>query len=1000
MSKRLLWYLLVLSFAPFVAFGQSSGKIVGVITDAETGEALPGVNVSLDGTTYGAATDVDGYYVILNVPVGTYDVRANFIGYGDKLYTGVRVSANVTTEQNFELAEAVIEGEAVVVTARKPLVEKNVTQSISLVTSEELENIPVRGFNEVMALQNSVVVQDDEVYIRGGRSDEVGYYLDGASSMSVVNNTQAVHIIQEAVEEFQVLAGGYTAEFGNANSGIIRTELRTGTSQYNASIDFQTDNFATEGEQFLGTYSYGHTNTVATLSGPLFSNKIRFFFAGENTYEKDRDVRFSEGFEFRGLVDTEPLNPQNNPGSNNFGPDTVDLVYPDGFTPNRSFERWALNGTLLFDYQPIRLRLSGVYKNENFEFPAMNTDAVGGGTRAPMLAVNNTRGQYDEDVSVLLGAKLTHVLSPKTLYSVRFNYFQSRLERFDDLMGNDWTSWYDSAAVHQASDGRYVYRDEYRPQYNYQLQGMPFARDGSPPVFYRIAKEQYWGGALDFTSQIGRHHELKIGGDFRQFEMRRYQVNAGAISVIGTNDDWNSFADVPGNAFAAQGRPNHYGYDFKGNEIDDGFDAPRKPLFAAFYIQDKIEYNDLIINVGLRFDHFDTDDRKLINPEEPEIDGNFVDESAWEDVDPFQQISPRLGLSFPVSERTVFYLQYGKFLQMTELNNIYFGTQEYGRQIAVGGNYFINPVGFGLEPTKTTSYEMGFRQQISDVAAFDIAGFYRNVRGQVQVGRQNVNPTAGITAYDILINGDFATTKGMDFKLTMRRTNRLQAQLNYTYTNAEGTGSNETSYRSALYLGTQTPTTVNPLDFSQSHTGALNLDYRFNKGDGGPILENLGANVLFTFSSGHPFTFANPQVGGQSDAYTAGIDYELDTRSRVAAEQLNASTTPWNFLTDLRLDKWFNLTEGLRANVYMRVNNLFNSQNVINVYQATGNASDDGFLSNPERSGATIAANGGEDYVNLYKALNLENGQAYWDQIGQELYGHPRQIFFGIKLSY
>ncbi|MCB0276252.1 MAG: TonB-dependent receptor [Calditrichaeota bacterium] len=998
MSRRLLFLTVLLSMLPVILLGQSSGKLVGVVTDQKTGEPLPGVNVSLDGTTFGAATDVDGYYVILNVPVGTYTIRANFIGYAEQAFSGVRVSASTTTEINFSLSEAVIEGETVVVTATKPLVEKNTTSSVSLVTSAELESIPVRGFNQVIALQNSVVVQDDEVYIRGGRSDEVGYYLDGASSTSPISNTQTVHIIQEAVEEFQVMAGGYNAEFGNANAGIIRTELRTGGSQYKASIDFQTDKFAGEGEQFLNTYSYRHHTGVATLSGPLFSNKIRFFVAGENTDQGDRQVRFSEGFSFTGLEDSNPQNPN----VTNHEPDIIDLKYPAGFTPQNGFERWAANGTLLFDYQPISLRLSGVYKNET-------TDYSGGsqGLNTPMLNILNDRYMYDEDESLLLGLKLTHVLSPKTLYSVRFNLYNRRLERFDSYFGNDWALWYDRAAVAAHTDSAVVYRTRWNPEYDYRINGIPMSRNGDPSATYRLQKEQYLGGAFDFTSQVGRHHELKVGLDARQYTMRRIALLASAVNVLGEDFpdaerfDPSLLNAEERNTFARSARVANYGYDFFGNELDDGFDGARKPIMASAYFQDKVEYNDLIVNFGLRYDYFDTDDYTLKNPTSPLRDGNdFILESEWKEVDPFQQVSPRLGFSFPVSEKTVFYLQYGKFIQMTELNNIYFGGQDLSRQIVVAGNFFANPIGFGLEPTRTTAYEIGFRQQLSDVAAMDVAGFYRNVIGQIQVGVQDTDPTSGISQFAILQNGDFATTKGLDLKLTMRRTNRLQAQFNYTYSNAEGTGSNETSYRSAVDRNTATPTTVNPLDFNQTHTGAINLDYRYGKNDGGSILKNAGANVLLTFSSGHAYTAANPLQGGQADPYTAGVGYMSDTRSRQALEALGASTTPWNFITDLRLDKSFDLTSRLNAQIYMRVTNLFNAKNVLNVYQATGSATDDGFINDRTRSETTISANGGQQYIDLYNALNTVNGQSYWDNLGLQLYGHPRQIFFGLKLSY
>jgi len=285
------------------------------------------------------------------------------------------------------------------------------------------------------------------------------------------------------------------------------------------------------------------------------------------------------------------------------------------------------------------------------------------------------------------------------------------------------------------------------------------------------------------------------------------------------------------------------------------------------------------------------------------------------------------------------------------------------------------------------------------VAAFDIAGFYRNVKGQVQVDQVKPAPGTGLNPFNILVNGDFTTTKGMEFSLTLRRFNRLQAQLNYTLNRAEGTGSTRTSAVGALEQNSPRPTVINPLDFSQTHRGSINLDYRWGRNDGGALLQNTGVNVLFTFNSGHPYTFAQSDVG-QANAYNAGVDYLLDTRSRRALEQVGHSTTPFVYNFDLRVDKTFNLMKNLQATVYMRVNNLFNTKNVINVYPSTGTPDDDGFISNRQVARPFIEANGGEDYVNEYRAINIENGQAYWDELGLQLYGHPRQIFFGIKLNY
>ncbi len=998
MFKKIIMLLLLV---PFLAFAQETGKIAGVVKDKSTGEPLPGVNVVIEGTSYGSATDVDGYYVILNVPVSTYTIRASYIGYKDVVVENVRVSAGVTTELNFELEPTTLElEEAIVITAERPLVEKNLTQSVSLVTSKQIETIPVRGLGSLLALQNSVVIQDGAIHIRGGRSEETGYYLDGASISSPLSNQQAIYVIQEAIEEFQVLAGGYTAEFGGANSGIIRTQLKTGTQNFHASLDFQTDKFVKQEQKFLDTYSYQHHIAVATLSGPLFNKKIRYFLALENSYYGDNQVRFSKGYEFPNIVNKAPIQPDPD------NPDTMTIWYPDGFTPHNTTNRYALNGTLLFDYSPIRVRFSGTY---NFRRTYLDG--------APWLNIFNNRQVYDDLNSALFTGKITHILSPKTFYEVNLSYFYWKSERGDDYFDKDWHKWSDSAAVYDYTGGKVVYRDPWRNWPAYQLLGINFSRDGSYSNFYYQRKYNYLGGALDFVTQYGRHHELKMGIDARYYTVRYFDIAPSVMRFtlppeVGQRlgfDTYGSIDAVPVKKWIDNGGVDAYGYDIYGNEINDDKDygdgiyveGPKHPLFFAAYIQDKIEFNDLIINAGLRFDYFDPDDKKLRDPANPKVDqaSSLIPKDEWVKVDPYVQVSPRLGFSFPVSEKTVFYLQYGKFIQMPALNQMYFSTFRMSRQIVQGGFYYINPIGFGLEPMRTTSYEIGFRQQLSNVAAFDITGFYKNVKGQITVDRQVAAQGAVISDYERFVNGDFATTKGLEFRLTLRRTHRLQAQVNYTLTNAEGTGSTNTSYHAAINRGTVKPTVVMPLDYNQTHRGAINLDYRFGKNDGGPILERFGANFLFTFNSGHPYTHVYAPPGGQVDPYSAGVDYMNDTRSRQALEQIGASRTPWNFNIDMRLDKTFTLFGKMDATIYARVTNLLNTKNVINVFEMTGTATDDGYLTDPTRSGQNIATYG-QEYAELYRVMNIENGGSYHHLVGRELYSEPRQILFGIKLQY
>ena len=983
MFKKLLLISVIVSMLPFALLAQSTGKIVGQITDQATGEPLPGVNVTVDNTLLGANTDFDGYYVILNVPVNVYTVRASFIGFQEVAVEGVRVSANITTDVNFQLKETPLElGEVIVITGARPLVEKNITQSYSLVTAEQMESIPVRGLNNILDLQASVVVQDGNVHIRGGRSNETGYYLDGASIVNPVNNQRSVYVIQDAVEELQVLAGGYTAEFGGANSGIVKSDLKTGTSDYHFSLDAQTDNFVDNGKRFLDTYSYGESIISGTVSGPIMMNNIRFFIAGENWYTGDNAKRFSEGFTFNNLVDVEP----NNPAVANGNPDTVSLNYLPGFTPRNAFNQYSLNGTLLFDFKPIQFRLTGVY-----------TTSANRTSTAPMTNMLNSRQLVTNLNDMLLSGKLTYVFSGTSFLDVKASYYNRNSETEDPWFGTDWRKWADSLAISNFTNGAVTYRDRWRSPYAYRLLGIPFNREGTAPGNYVQTKQDYIGGNVDFVTQANKYNEIKVGGEIRLFTVRQYSINPVVMEDVET---YGREDLVPDDVMAGRAG-NIYGYDYWGNEIESGFNGPRKPVFGAFYVQDKMEFKDLIINAGLRLDYFDTDDKVLRDPSNPVVDfnTNLIAESEWSDKKPVTEVSPRLGISFPISQKTVFYAQYGKFIQMPELNNVYYNNRQLGRQIVSGGFFYLAPIGFAMDPMKTTQYELGFRQQMGEVAAIDITGFYKNVKGYPTTVRVPAAPGADIQTYYAITNGDFATTKGLEFKVNLRRVNRLQAQLNYTLTDAEGTGSGESTYYGAVYRGTQVPTITSPLEFEQTHRGSVILDYRWGVNDGGPVLERLGANAVFTFSSGHPYTTAYAPPGGQADPYTAGVDYMQDPRSREALEPINSSMTPWNFNIDLRLDKSFNIVENLVGTVYIRVTNLLDTKNVINVYQMTGSAVDDGYISDPTRYASNLNAYGPE-YLDLYRAINSVNGASYLSSVGNELYNSPRQIFVGLKLTY
>jgi hypothetical protein len=290
----------------------------------------------------------------------------------------------------------------------------------------------------------------------------------------------------------------------------------------------------------------------------------------------------------------------------------------------------------------------------------------------------------------------------------------------------------------------------------------------------------------------------------------------------------------------------------------------------------------------------------------------------------------------------------------------------------VGGGFFIPaPVGFDVQPTRTTQYEVGFTQQIGEFASIDLTGFYKDIKDQIVYDQVLVADSSTFGSYFILTNGDIATTKGVEIAYNMRRVERFKVDGSVTFTDAKGTGSFPNSNRGIVGAPLDgvtifKPQYINPLEYNQAVRAAINLDYRFGKGDGGPVLQELGITFLSTYSSGHPYTNGK-----------GGADLEGDARDRQPLEPLNNSTTPSTFQVDMRLDKTFNISDLFDLNIYFFVINLFDTKNVQNVFLRTGTETDDGYLGDPNQGGTQVNTYG-PDFAALYTALNLDYHQQWY----------------------
>ena len=993
MKSKLLSLVGVICLIPVLLLAQD-GKLRGRVTDVQTGEALVGANVLIDGTTLGAAADVNGDYIILSVPPDVYTVRVTYIGYAPIAISNIRVNSNTTTTQDFQLTSTTVQVQGVEIVAERPLVQRNTTNTVRLMTDENIQSLPYRGVDNILSLQAGVVAQGGELYVRGGRAGEIGYYVDGANVTNPFSRSRNVSIIQEAIQELQLQSGGFTAEFGGSNSAIVRTNVRTGGSQLRVTLDYQTDDFAKPGQQFLGTSAFGFRNVVLTAGGPVpYVSGLKFYVAGQNNYIRDKQQMFIEPFRFEGLV------------SDAFSGRPVGGLLPNGgvveVKRNYLYDNWSqqntIQGTLSYDLNPIKLRFTGSYANE--------LAPTGGVWPSALRNIFRKKDPRDEATTTFGSVRLTHVLDPRTYYEVGVSYSDRYHRIYDPEFGDNWQLYKDSIANAQKGYTGFVRRFMAPLDWS-TVDGLEFYDPNAPIDSYSKDNQTSIGATVDFLSQLTSRWEIKAGGRIESWTVRAYRIASierGMVYLYGLGGNSPlSFASADERRvqFRRQGNINNYGYDVDGNVADGGFDAPRKPLFASMYLQNKFEFRDMILNLGVRYEYYAPKNlipADLINPPFNET-LDVIDESKLVETSSFAALLPRISFSFPATDNTVFYAQYGKYTQLPNLSRLYMGNGFLSSNVSpltrIGngrgsGGY---TTAFLITPERTTQFEIGIRQVLSANFAFTLSGFYKHVKDLIKFSKY---PTLENPLFVTMRNDDFSTLKGLELTFELRRTNRLAVNVNYTLSDGVGTGSEPENFYVAVSdvtIGTRFPVYTNPLTYNQTHHGQVNLDYRFPKGDGGPFLEGMGLNLLLSFNSGHPYTkIKELSELGQSNAWTVGV---RSPSRRTPVEAVNNSTTPWVFNVDLNFSKVF-FMGGLNLELYVNVLNLLNTKNIINVYETTGTGQDDGWLTSPlSESFKSIPR-----YTEIYKAINQDNRWAYMNQFGRDLYSAPRQIRVGTKIE-
>ncbi|KAA3635401.1 MAG: TonB-dependent receptor, partial [Calditrichaeota bacterium] len=767
---------------------------------------------------------------------------------------------------------------------------------------------------------------------RGGRPSEVAYYIDGFSQQDPLSGLSTANISNNAIQEVSITSGAFSAEYGHVASGIVNVITNSGSDEYHGTIEFVTDNFLKDAKKV-----YDHNYYTGDFSGPLPGLEKGFFYlSGERRYLQDRtpSPKTEEVFSGFGLA-------------SQYGNEL----------PNNDLSGWSYQGKVDYNFTPnVKFQLSGNGSVDNWQEyrhyynnPFYETQ------------IDHTPRTKDENLG--LNAKLTHTLNSNNFYNFSLSYFKT--ERFvgDGVIYDDLEGYR---------------RDQANPEWDeYSLFREGDTLGGNFYIGYYDQyfkrKSEYIGIKADYNSQINASNTFKVGFDFQRHTLRQYN------NTYPTNyDDSTGYNNL---------YLNRYGYDVNGNESDneEWQNETKKPINLGIYVQDRFDWRGLIINAGLRFDYFDYKALKIKNPSRPFDPENLndadyvLDESDVEASEKFSRISPRLGVSFPISDATQMHINYGKFFQRPDLNNLYVGYDYYEERAKRSGFFsvFASP---NLEPEKVTQYEVGMSHQMNDYTAFDITAYYKDVQDLTQ--GLEISP-AYPYVYNVYGNVDFGTIKGVDFGLTMRRNRNISASIKYSLSYATGTGSYAGTNRNILWKNsTGTPKTTNPLEYDQRHAISGVFDIRTGKGEGPMIgdirpLENFGFNALFSVGSGTPYT--------PMQVYDAVTSRSVDQNPTAG---INTSHLPWQFSIDIKLERSFMISEKYKIVPYLWIQNLLDNENIVSVYEGTGKADKTGFLES--EAGQQNVTSNGADYTDRYELLeqNPKN------------YGPPRMIFLGLRMSF
>jgi hypothetical protein len=906
---------ILLLFSASVAWAQT-GKIAGKVVDARTGEAIVGANIVVEGTQTGAASNFEGFFTILSVPPGTYRIRASVLGYTPSTQIDVRVNINQTTQLEFKLSEQAIQAQEVVIVATRPVVERDVAASRANITAREVENLPVSQVSSVIGLEAGV----QGLTIRGGGSEQTAFMADGLTMRDERNNQPYTAISLLAVQEFQIQTGGFSAEYGNIRSGVINVVTKEGSpKKYNVGMQAR---MSPPTRKYFGI---APNDPSSYWVRPFLDNTVAWTGTNNGKWDPWTQEQYAVFGGWNAI--SQSLLSDNDP-TNDLTPAAAQEVWK--WQHRKSFDiakpdydiDFGLGGPVPGGEGLGNLRFYASFRSQNTQFAVplsrdgysdysttlkvtsdlsntMKLMVEGTVGRNESVDINQT-GTYGSFSSAategsvmnrvsyidtrlfttdywapnsvnrqIIGAKLTHLLSPTTFYEVV-------AQRFASQYSTNPGRTRDTSRVYKFGNSYYL--DEapfgFFPTPGVTSLtgiegmrmgvGMSNARDSSKITTYTLK--------FDLTSQLDRFNEFKGGIEFAYTDNA---VNYGSVDMV-----------------LATGRSLSNWHTY--------------PTRLEAYVKDKLEFEGMIVDAGLRFAMSHAGGEWFVyDPYTRVFQGlqSFGIDSLLQ-KEPTKYITtvmPRLNIAFPITDNAKLYFNYGHFRSMPQPENLYLIRHE------TASSNIIRLADPNLPLEKTVAYELGFENNIMDMFLLRIAAYYKDIsneRTTVEYIGYNNTPD-----YTVSTTNLYEDVRGFEITLRKNRGNWIQGFVNYTYmVSTSGRFGWAVYYQNAVdQRNYQRTNPVQSKPIPQPYARA-NIDF-FTPLDFGPKfagfnpLADWRLSVLGSYSSGFYFTY----VGGGS---FPGVSNNLQWKDQ--------------FGLDIRLSKNFTLFDRVNLMLFMDINNVLN----------------------------------------------------------------------------